>query len=203
MTTRRHDESPRCNRQPAAPNLGSNVQPMTGSTPLHIDRSSPAWALQEALDRLGHTAPTRRPEASIHSLRPGIQKGEASTPKAASKKRPGSVVSGNRAAIDARATVLEACDALIESLDMLDRLTALPHESADNRTIAASTGAGTPENHKPCPQNSIDRLTSATFEKVWNWQEAFDEIVGSNTLDAGLADWPGIRVGSQERCCHN
>lgn len=110
---------------------------MTGSNPLHIDRSSPAWALQEAMDRLGHTAPTRRSEASVHTLRPGIQKGEASTPRAASKNRPGSVVSGNRATLDARAMLLEDCDALIDSLDMLNRLAALPEEPLKNRSIAA------------------------------------------------------------------
>ena len=160
---------------------------MTGSNPLHIDRSSPAWALQEALDRLGHTAPTRRSEASIHTLHPGIQKGEASTPRAASKNRPGSVVSGNRAALDVRATVLEACDALIDSLDMLDRLATLPPEPLENRSVAASSGAEEPENHKSLLQDCINALVPEDLKTEHDWQDVFDEIVGPTQLDDSLS----------------
>lgn len=151
---------------------------MTGSTPLHIDRSSPAWALQEALDRLGHTAPTRRSEASIHLLRPGIQKGEASTPKAASKNRPGSVVSGNRAALDARTTVLEACDMLIESLDLLDRLAVRSEESLEIPDATVSNDTETPKNRKSRLQDCINALAPDRIKTERDWQDVFDEIVG-------------------------
>lgn len=161
---------------------------MTGSNPLHIDRSSPAWALQEALDRLGHTAPTRRSEASIHLLRPGIQKGEASTPKAASKKRPGSVVSGNRATPDARATVLEACDTLIESLDMLDRLAAHSQESLEIPEGTTSKDAETAAKRKCRLQDCINALTPAGIENERDWQDVFDEIVGPSRLVDRLSD---------------
>ncbi len=161
---------------------------MTGSTPLHIDRSSPAWALQEALDRLGHSAPTRRSEASIHLLRPGIQKGEASTPKAASKNRPGSVVSGNRAALDARATVLKACDMLIESLDMLDQLAARSEGPLESPEGTVSKDTGTPNTRKSRLQDCINALTPACIENERDWQDVFDEIVDPSRLVDRLRD---------------
>jgi len=161
---------------------------MTGSTPLHIDRSSPAWALQEALDRLGHTAPTRRSEASIHLLRPGIQKGEASTPMAASKNRPGSVVSGNRAALDARATILEACDMLIESLDMLDQLAVRSEDPFETSDGTASEDAKTLKTQKSRLQDCINALTPARIENERDWQDIFDEIVDPNRLVDRLRD---------------
>lgn len=124
MTNRRYQRPPRRPVAAAAPELGSKAAAPTGSPPLHIERSGPVWALQEALDRLEPTASTQRSKVRARPLHPEDGLGEASTPKAASNSGPGSTARGNRAAYSVKGRVIAACNDMLASLNAIDRLVA-------------------------------------------------------------------------------
>lgn len=162
MTTRRHREPPRSETAAADRKPGSKTRPVTVPTPLLIERSSPAWALQEALDMLDPTASAAQTEVVPVPLHPGAKIGEASTPKAASKSGPGSVVSGNRAAPDPRGDVIEACHEFVGSLDALGRLVPSPPAKTprDARNSRERLSKETHQDQRLSLQTAIDRLGS-------------------------------------------
>lgn len=191
MTTRRHREPPRSETAAADRKPGSKTRPVTVSTPLHIERSSPAWALQEALDMLDPAASTTQSEVVPVPLHPGAKIGEASTPKAASNSGPGSVVSGNRAAPDPRGEVIEACHEFVGSLDALGSLASPP--ATKTRRIAPPHARRSENGYRQdlrlSLQTAIDRLGShddddaqATVALVEEPVEAFANEPWSKTL---------------------